>query len=297
MRKCENKSIPNTIVSITSTGHRLLVGDARESYFFVRYKMADNQLVIFADDTTPRWLTSAIPLDYSTVGGVDKFGNFNVSRLGEGVSDNIDEDPTGSKAIWDRSVLGGAPQKCDTVANYHIGNMALSLQKATLTPGGSECLVYTTISGGVGVFVPFTSKEDVDFFQHLEMHLRSENPPLCGRDHLVRASGQRGWLAFTAPLFSARSPRFVADWPRTDCVPLPTMCQQAYRSAYFPVKNVVDGDLCEQFNSLDATKKRAIAEDLDRTPAEVSKKLEDIRNRFRSISSGLLRSVPSQFSD
>jgi len=58
------------------------------------------------------------------------------------------------------------------------------LQKATLIPGGSESLVYTTLSGTVGVLVPFTSHEDQDFFQHLEMHMRSENPPLCGRDHL-----------------------------------------------------------------------------------------------------------------
>lgn len=57
-------------------------------------------------------------------------------------------------------------------------------QKATLIPGGSESLVYTTLSGTVGVLVPFTSHEDQDFFQHLEMHMRSENSPLCGRDHL-----------------------------------------------------------------------------------------------------------------
>ena len=33
---------------------------------------------------------------------------------------------------------------------------------------------------------------------------------------------------------------------------------------------VLDGDLCEQFNSADPAKKRSIAEDLDRTPNEVS---------------------------
>lgn len=32
---------------------------------------------------------------------------------------------------------------------------------------------------------------------------------------------------------------------------------------------MIDGDLCEQFNSLDPGKKRSIAEDLDRTPSEV----------------------------
>jgi splicing factor 3B subunit 3 len=238
LRKCENKQIPNTIVDIKSIGHRVLVSDLRESYFWIRYKMADNQLVIFADDANSRWLTESCMLDYSTCAGVDKFGNFNVSRLPEGVTDDIDEDPTGSKTLWERGSLGGASQKVETMASYHMGETALSLQRATLAPGGSECMVYTTLSGGVGVFLPFTNKEDVDFFQHLEMHLRQENTPLCGRDHL------------------------------------------SYRSAYFPVKNVVDGDLCEQYNSLDAKKKRSIAEDLDRTPSEVSKKLEDIRNRY-----------------
>lgn len=35
------------------------------------------------------------------------------------------------------------------------------------------------------------------------------------------------------------------------------------------VQSVIDGDLCEQYNSLDPAKKREIALDLDRTPNEV----------------------------
>jgi len=35
----------------------------------------------------------------------------------------------------------------------------MSLQKATLIPGGSESLVYTTLSGGIGMLVPFTAHE------------------------------------------------------------------------------------------------------------------------------------------
>ena len=56
--------------------------------------------------------------------------------------------------------------------------------------------------------MPLTSREDTDFFSHLEMHLRQENPPLAGRDHM------------------------------------------AYRSYYFPVKDVLDGDLCEQYTQV-----------------------------------------------
>jgi splicing factor 3B subunit 3 len=49
---------------------------------------------------------------------------------------------------------------------------------------------------------------------------------------------------------------------------------------YFHFQNVLDGDLCEQFNSIDIAKQKSIADDLDRTPSEVSKKLEDIRTRY-----------------
>lgn len=45
------------------------------------------------------------------------------------------------------------------MCNYHVGETVLSLQKATLIPGGSESLVYTTLSGGIGMLVPFTSRE------------------------------------------------------------------------------------------------------------------------------------------
>jgi splicing factor 3B subunit 3 len=114
----------------------------------------------------------------------------------------------------------------------YAGDTVTSIQKSSLVPGGSEALIYSTMSGSIGALLPFTSREDVDFFSHLEMHLRQENPPICGRDHL------------------------------------------SYRSYYFPVKNVIDGDLCEQYTLLDGEKQRTIAGELDRSPAEVMKKLE-----------------------
>ncbi|KAL6424084.1 hypothetical protein ACFW04_009760 [Cataglyphis niger] len=238
LRKCENKHIPNAVVSINAIGQRIYVSDVQESVYAVRYKRQENQLIVFADDTHPRWITTTCVLDYDTVATADKYGNIAVIRLATGINDDVDEDPTGNKALWDRGLLNGASQKADTVACFHVGETVMSLQKATLIPGGSESLVYTTLSGTVGVLVPFTSHEDHDFFQHLEMHMRSEHPPLCGRDHL------------------------------------------SFRSYYYPVKNVIDGDLCEQFNSIEPVKQKSISGDLERTPSEVSKKLEDIRTRY-----------------
>uniref|UniRef100_A0A6B2FZW4 Splicing factor 3B subunit 3 (Trinotate prediction) n=1 Tax=Myxobolus squamalis TaxID=59785 RepID=A0A6B2FZW4_MYXSQ len=123
------------------------------------------------------------------------------------------------------------------VFNIHVGATVNSLQKCSLVPGGTEVLLYTTLSGSIGVLAPFSVKEDIDFMQHIELYIRQALPSIVGRDHI------------------------------------------AYRSYYFPLKSVIDGDTCEQFNSLDSDKKRAIAEELDRVPQEISKKLEDMRTK------------------
>ena len=70
--------IPNNIVSIHTMGSRIVVTDVQESFHFVRYKRQENQLIIFADDTNPRWITCACMLDYDTMAGADKFGNIAV---------------------------------------------------------------------------------------------------------------------------------------------------------------------------------------------------------------------------
>ncbi|CAN6471236.1 unnamed protein product [Victoria cruziana] len=238
LRKCENKLFPNTIISINTYRDRIYVGDIQESFHYVKYRRDENQLYIFADDSVPRWLTASHHVDFDTMAGADKFGNVYFVRLPQDVSDEIEEDPTGGKIKWEQGKLNGAPNKVEEIVQFHIGDVVTCLQKASLIPGGGECIIYGSVMGSLGALLPFTSREDVDFFSHLEMHMRQEHPPLCGRDHM------------------------------------------AYRSAYFPVKDVIDGDLCEQYPALAPDLQRKIADELDRTPGEILKKLEDIRNKI-----------------
>ena len=46
--------LPTLIVDIRSMGNRVYVSDVQEGVHFVRYKAAENQLIIFADETLPR---------------------------------------------------------------------------------------------------------------------------------------------------------------------------------------------------------------------------------------------------
>lgn len=238
LRKSEYRQLPHNIMSLSVSGSRIYAGDAQESVHFMRYKKNENALYVFADDTAPRHLTTMLQLDYDTVAAGDKFGNLFVARLPAEASAQVEDDPTGGKLAGATGRLGGAQHKLEDIVQFHLGDVVTSLQKASMQPGGQDCLFYATSMGMIGAMLPFTSREDVDFFTHLEMHLRQEAPPLAGRDHL------------------------------------------AFRSAYFPVKGCVDGDLCAQYSALPAAKQRAIAEQLDRTPGEVLKKLEDIRNKI-----------------
>ena len=45
-------------------------------------------------------------------------------------------------------------------------------------------------------------------------------------------------------------------------------------------KGVIDGDFCEEFGKLSFGTQRSLAEDLDRTPSEVLKKLEEVKNKI-----------------
>ncbi|KAM7539389.1 hypothetical protein Aperf_G00000052295 [Anoplocephala perfoliata] len=238
LKKSENRHFPNLINGIYGIGQRIIVTDVQESLFWVRYRpRSENQMVIFADDASPRWVTQLAILDNSTAAVADKFGNIIILRLPPDVNDNVEEDPSGTRSLWDRNALGGASQKLDMVCHFYVGEVVTRIQKATLIPGGSEALVYSTLSGSLGILIPFVSKDAYSFFQHLELHMRTENISLVGRDHLH------------------------------------------YRSLYYPCKNVIDGDLCEMYNTLDAEKQRDIAEEMEKSPTDIAKRLEDMRTR------------------
>ena len=65
-----------------------------------------------------------------------------------------------AQTFLDDKSFNGAAKKLEEVCQYHVGDTCHSLSRVSLQPGGTECLVYTTMLGAVGAFVPFTSRED-----------------------------------------------------------------------------------------------------------------------------------------
>lgn len=210
------------------------MGDMLQSMQIARYDATANRLVLVAHDPFPRPVASQELLDWNTVAVGDKFGNISVMRLPRG-ADAGAVDLTGTRALWDSSREDSIP-RLETLCQYYVGEVVTSMTRASLVAGGAESLIYVTVTGRVGALVPFTSRDDVDFYTQLEGCLRTDAVRPTGRDPF------------------------------------------SYRSLYAPVKHVVDGDLCDAFNSLTHEEQTKIAVRLDRTVGEVMKKLEDTRN-------------------
>ncbi|CAJ1389864.1 unnamed protein product [Effrenium voratum] len=188
LRKCEYKNIPEGLMWMHVKGDKIFAADLRESFHIFKYRRSDNQLFVLADDQAPRWTTCSTVLDSMTMAGADKFDNFFVCRIPEEARGDEGGDHTGLRLKADTAYLTGATPKLDSIVQFHVGDTVTALEKTTLAQGGSELICFSTLLGAIGAFYPFAGKDELDFFQHLEMFVRAEKPPLCGRDHIMYRS-------------------------------------------------------------------------------------------------------------
>ncbi|KKF95581.1 Pre-mRNA-splicing factor rse-1 [Ceratocystis platani] len=185
LRKCQVDLGGHLITTLDSRGSRITVGDVMQGMTFVVYKTGSNKLIPFADDSINRWSTCSALVDYESVAGGDKFGNFWIVRAPVKDSEEADEDPSGTHLLHTRGYLHGTPARLSCMVHFYTQDPPTSITKTSLVVGGQDVILWSGLMGTIGVFIPFVSREDVDFFQALETHMRTEDPPLAGRDHLI----------------------------------------------------------------------------------------------------------------
>ena len=188
LRKARGTAVPNQIVSLTAQGNRVICGDVSESVTYVVFKPKHNRMIPFVDDTVQRWTTATAMVDYETTAGGDKFGNIWIVRCPEQASKEADEEGVNGYIVNERSYLGGAPYRLEARAHFYAQDIPTSMQRIALVAGGQEILFWSGLQGTMGIFVPFVSREDLEFFSQLETLIRAEEPPLAGRDHLMYRS-------------------------------------------------------------------------------------------------------------
>ncbi|PSR93953.1 Pre-mRNA-splicing factor rse-1 [Coniella lustricola] len=188
LRKSQADVSPNLIVSLQAQNNRIIVGDVQQGVTYVVFKPETNKLIPFVSDTIARWVTSTTMVDYESTAGSDKFGNIWILRCPEKASLEADEPGSEVHLTHARPYLHAQPHRLDLMAHFYTQDLPTSICKTSLVVGGQEVLLWGGIQGTIGVLIPFLSREDVDFFQTLEQHMRQEDPPLAGRDHLMYRS-------------------------------------------------------------------------------------------------------------
>ncbi|KJZ74098.1 Pre-mRNA-splicing factor RSE1 [Hirsutella minnesotensis 3608] len=188
LRKAHAEVAPQQIVSLNTQGNRIVVGDVQQGITYVTYKPSTKKLIPFADDTVARWTTCTTMVDYESVAGGDKFGNIFIVRCPTKASEEADEEDTGIHLQNARSYLHGTSRRLDLMCHFYAQDIPTSVAKTSLVVGGQDVLLWSGLMGTIGVFIPLISREDADFFQSLEQHLRTEDSPLAGRDHLMYRS-------------------------------------------------------------------------------------------------------------
>jgi splicing factor 3B subunit 3 len=180
LRKCELRGLPTFVKTLQTAGDRAYFGDMIRSLHMIRYEPSANRLVLVASDPSPRPIVSQELLDWNTVAIGDKFGNICILRLPRG-ADTATIDLTGQRALWDSSRDNATP-KLEVLCQYYVGEIVTSMTRSSLVAGGAESLIYVTATGRIGALVPFTSRDDVEFFSQLEGYLRADAPRPTGRD-------------------------------------------------------------------------------------------------------------------
>ena len=113
----------------------------------------------------------------------DKCGGVTVLRAPADADAAGDAAAGGAARALLGEAAGGGAAALAPVARYHVGDVVTALRRAALGAGGAEVVAYATVSGAVGALAPSPSRDDRDFFAHLEMHVRQERLAPTGRDH------------------------------------------------------------------------------------------------------------------
>ncbi|KAF5628518.1 pre-mRNA-splicing factor rse-1 [Fusarium sp. NRRL 25303] len=119
------------------------------------------------------------------------------------------------------------------------------------------------------------------FTQDIPTSVTKTNLVVGGEDVIVW-SGLQGTIGVLIPFVTREDAEFFHKLEMHIRVEDPSLVGRdhlMYRSYYVPTKGVIDGDLCERFRLLSIEKKERIAGELDRTVAEIERKISEARTR------------------
>ena len=252
LRKCEFVSPNMMFLSVNVVGDRIVVSTLSHSVCLFAYSNDSNQFVLIADHPQPRFVTAACAIDSESVAAADKFGNLYVVRLPAYQQRQLESADAAeierlvkskqlAAAMTQNAVnRSAAPFELSTIANTFVGSMVTAVCKCQLSAHSHEILLATTLSGALIAFIPLTNRDEIDLLSLLQIHIR--------QSVATTTIGGHDHL----------------QW----------------RSSYWTVQSVIDGELIESFNQLNSEHQQRIAEQLNTKREHITRKIEDVRTRI-----------------
>lgn len=266
LRKSEYRHAVQTVISCIAVtgGDRLFVGDMQESVTLYKYilpggtggngieRREGGRFIPIASDSLSRWVISLTTVDYSTVCGSDKFGNIFVLRLPPELS-SVTEEFVGIATIEKAAGIAGSrstTHRLSVEACVHVGATVVSLTMGSLNNGYE---------------LPDGDDEGV------------------AESRVIVYATIDGGVGILAP-FDLRSDADFARLVETDMRKrFKSICGRdhvSFRSSFYPVKNVIDGDLCEMFSGLSHEEQEKCSEAVGRSREDLVRKLDELRNTY-----------------
>ncbi|KAI5953215.1 RSE1 [Candida jiufengensis] len=170
---------------IISVNQRILISDLSNSLMLLKFDTDQNKFLPIMDDIIKRQVISLKQLDYDTFIGNDKFGNLFVSRIQSEISNEIDKNWSLLKNKIHNNVLNSCIYKFQNLCDFYIADIITSFQIGNFNNGVEKSIIYTGISGKIGIFIPLIFKTEIELFNNLQMELRKlDNNNVIKKDHL-----------------------------------------------------------------------------------------------------------------
>ncbi|QLL34579.1 hypothetical protein HG536_0G04410 [Torulaspora globosa] len=288
------QSISETTLSMTKVtalanwrNERIAVGDGHESVTLFVFDKTKKSFVPIADDTIKRHTISLAFLDPSTILGGDRFGNIWTLRLSKEYEGMISTSlpPVVERMQQLPSLKRKAPNimecpfKLTQTNMFYINDIAMDfhvLQSVQMSD--RPAIIYSGLQGTIGCLTPLLSKAEITKLKTIETVMSEADDKFYMKHEIERRGNEAPTAVEDAEIGALRASHNGIPEGSNSIVGRE---QSRYRGYYAPVRNVIDGDLCERFlDLLPAEQSFLCAELKTLQPDAVVRSLNDIRTNY-----------------
>lgn len=289
------QSISDTTPSITKItalatwrDERIAVGDCHESVTLFVFDKSKKCFVPIADDIVKRHVTSLAFLDASTILGGDRFGNVWTLRLEKRYEDLLATNT--SLAVERMQQLPPLKRKAPNVMEccfkltlmnmFYVNDIPMNFHVLeSIQMSDRPSVIYSGLQGTVGCLTPLLLKAEISKLKTIEELMSQADD----RFYMKQENDRRSNGASTAAEEEAEPgvSRTVQRELPEGSYSVVGRDQSKYRSYYAPVRNVIDGDLCEGFLQLLASEQSFLCRDSKTLqPDTIIRSINDIRTNY-----------------